>query len=833
MHAQRRPRPILTVLALFVSLVGSLTLTAVPARAALETISLLIFNRTDQTIHMNAQVLGCFTDGGAGPHTVEPDHAIHFSTQDCDLSLDTQLRVNFRMETTGTTGTLFYSNPLVGADTFSETPPAGYVAQASGVIEDRRVNLACDSACDGIPRAWKENGVTIDPGGGLAPQFINLPAMGVTLDRPNVLVHMDRMVDTDPASPRDQSLRQAAIDDVIRAFDQAPRTYRGASRPGITLIVDAGPDSTITPGGATWGGLSRSQQVPYSRYLLTMNAAGDYIVTNALTLVRNEFVPTGRLPIFHYAIAGAYLARDVTTDPDSDDTTSGLALGTKLAFMVTLGSGPGGVGSQAQQTGTFMHELGHILGLDHGGEDEVNHKPNYPSVMNYAWQMTGVLRNGSPAWDYSRDTTLTLSEAGLTEATGINLGTNASGSGTSYRCRDTTYQQAALRPVDFSCNFNTSDGGTGFDVNGDGEQGLLTGSSSDWSRINFLTGGLGRGAIAKDLVTIPGSGIEPGGHELTVTDSLKILTLPLETTLTYTGVTSTDYHDEATMTATLTRGTEPVADRDVVFRIGGVTADSCTGTTDPSGVATCTITISQAPKSTTVTADWAGDDLLKQSSDSATFTVTREQTATSLTTPTAILAGQGAVTLSATLLEDGVVPTVPSGQQVVFTLGAQTCTGTVASSGAVSCTLTSVPASSLGPTTLRAAFAGDTYYEPSEASAEVIVFAFPADGAFVVSASALEATPNNLTWWSSSWTTANQQSGGNSSFKGFVPTVNTLPTTTPVTSCGTTFTGAPGNSGQPPSQVPSYMGGPGGRHVGLQGLDHHWDLQLDHRGPHR
>jgi hypothetical protein len=36
--------------------------------------------------------------------------------------------------------------------------------------------------------------------------------------------------------------------------------------------------------------------------------------------------------------------------------------------------------------GTFMHELGHNLGLDDGGVDTVIHKPNYFSVMNYTWQ---------------------------------------------------------------------------------------------------------------------------------------------------------------------------------------------------------------------------------------------------------------------------------------------------------------------------------------------------------------------------------------------------------------------------------------------------------------
>ncbi|MBI3854780.1 MAG: hypothetical protein HY293_03715 [Planctomycetes bacterium] len=48
--------------------------------------------------------------------------------------------------------------------------------------------------------------------------------------------------------------------------------------------------------------------------------------------------------------------------------------------------------------GTFMHELGHNLGLQHGGDESVNFKPNYVSVMNY-------LYSGSPIPILSYSTT--------------------------------------------------------------------------------------------------------------------------------------------------------------------------------------------------------------------------------------------------------------------------------------------------------------------------------------------------------------------------------------------------------------------------------------------
>ncbi|MGN6109586.1 MAG: hypothetical protein ACTHU0_31045 [Kofleriaceae bacterium] len=43
--------------------------------------------------------------------------------------------------------------------------------------------------------------------------------------------------------------------------------------------------------------------------------------------------------------------------------------------------------SHFYQFATMAHELGHNLGLHHGGDVETNCKPNYPSLMNYAYAL--------------------------------------------------------------------------------------------------------------------------------------------------------------------------------------------------------------------------------------------------------------------------------------------------------------------------------------------------------------------------------------------------------------------------------------------------------------
>jgi hypothetical protein len=76
-----------------------------------------------------------------------------------------------------------------------------------------------------------------------------------------------------------------------------------------------------------------------------------------------------------------------------------------------------------RMSGVLMHELGHNLGLFHGGNDGFNYKPNYNSVMNYAYQFPGVDTNCTPPGDglldYSHGDRAPLVESALSESIGI------------------------------------------------------------------------------------------------------------------------------------------------------------------------------------------------------------------------------------------------------------------------------------------------------------------------------------------------------------------------------------------------------------------------------
>ena len=119
--------------------------------------------------------------------------------------------------------------------------------------------------------------------------------------------------------------------------------------------------------------------------------------------------------------------------------SSGVCCSAKKGFMVTLGSWTGQNGTDRDQAGTMLHELGHNIGLPHGGSDGNNYKPNYLSIMNYRFQVSGITNwdtwaaaglapasyLASSTLDFSRSTLPAIDETNLNEAAGISDGNAA------------------------------------------------------------------------------------------------------------------------------------------------------------------------------------------------------------------------------------------------------------------------------------------------------------------------------------------------------------------------------------------------------------------------
>jgi len=164
-------------------------------------------------------------------------------------------------------------------------------------------------------------------------------------------------------------------------------------------------------------------------------------------------------------------------------------------FMVTPAALYFGISAIPQDvlslSGIFMHELGHNLGLHHGGQDFTNYKPNYLSVMNYNHTYSGITTADVPGsvvpdpaltrLDYSETAFATLNEAALDESAGISpLSAGNRDIGIYYDLNNDQQMAATSGPVDWTGNGTIDAGLVRVDLNFDGDDDTTLLGSSDW-----------------------------------------------------------------------------------------------------------------------------------------------------------------------------------------------------------------------------------------------------------------------------------------------------------------------------------------------------------------
>ena len=216
-------------------------------------------------------------------------------------------------------------------------------------------------------------------------------------ERLHVYVHYDYLVFAGPNAHSDAP-DPAAIQLVVDAF----------SAHGIDLVIDS--KHTAIPG----------KQVMFFALSGDINLCenGQY---DPLTLQEQYFHPTSNHE-WHYAVFGDYLDNGNCRP----DISTGVAELNGDTFVVAV---QGLLNNPRFVAGTFMHELGHNLGLDHGGNEARNYKPNYLSVMNYSFQLgipyaasVGSTSAVGARLDYSATALPTLDESHLDETRGIQAG---------------------------------------------------------------------------------------------------------------------------------------------------------------------------------------------------------------------------------------------------------------------------------------------------------------------------------------------------------------------------------------------------------------------------
>lgn len=183
-------------------------------------------------------------------------------------------------------------------------------------------------------------------------------------------------------------------------------------------------------------------------------------------------------------------------------------------------------------------------------------------------------------------------------------------------------------------------------------------------------------------------------------------------TISYTGDTTAEFDSTATLSAHLQDGGGgAIGSKTVTLTLG---TQSCTGTTDEHGNASCQIAVSQDPTQTTVTASFSGDGNWEPASASSPFTIFPGASSVHYTGDTSGAYGSQA-TLSATLTDGGALPN----RTVTLTMGTQSCSHTTDGSGQASCQITIAQAP--GSYTLTASFGGDTDYASSSTTGSFTV----------------------------------------------------------------------------------------------------------------
>jgi hypothetical protein len=208
------------------------------------------------------------------------------------------------------------------------------------------------------------------------------------------------------------------------------------------------------------------------------------------------------------------------------------------------------------------------------------------------------------------------------------------------------------------------------------------------------------------------------------------------TTVVYTGPTQLTNGQPVTLSGVVTSseptaGT-PVAGQTVTFTIGsGSSAQSCTGTSNAAGQASCTIAkVNQQPCSLStvpITAKYAGNSFYLSTSTSGSLVL---GTPTNLSVSAVSGATGQAATLSGTLTND-LTGQVISGQPITLSLnGSQSCTATTDYNGVGSCSVT--PNEPLGTYTITGTFAGGSASSGHCGCASTQMFASSGTNNFVV-----------------------------------------------------------------------------------------------------
>ncbi len=234
------------------------------------------------------------------------------------------------------------------------------------------------------------------------------PVTGARIDRPDIYVEVDGMAGF--------NLPGHSVDLLVDSFINSPVTDDATSLRGINLHIDRSElDLPIKDYRCEEAGGIPSE-VCAGFGINPSNSFDEYKSTyfgepEERADPNWEGIKEARALIYHYCLVGRHNS--------SLSPKVGQAEIFGNDFSITIAEGDGEYHEEIAST--FMHMLGHNLGLDHGGADAIDFKPNYASVMNTWLSWPSNLFDLDIYLSYSRSEFNVFDESEISEPEGAGI----------------------------------------------------------------------------------------------------------------------------------------------------------------------------------------------------------------------------------------------------------------------------------------------------------------------------------------------------------------------------------------------------------------------------